>query len=257
MKIVLIGAGNVATHLGIGFKKAEHSIIQVYSRTAFSADTLAKKLHCKSCTDAKDISDEADLYIISLSDHAVKGFLKSFPLTDKVVAHTSGSLPLNIFGKKFKHCGVIYPVQTFSLNRKVNLTDVPFCIEWSDDEAKKKIGFAVKRLSNTIIHINSSKRKHVHLAAVFANNFGNHLLTISEKLMADAGLAYTILCPLILETALKVQTRNPYYMQTGPARRGDSEIIEAHLKMLGNDKELHTFYKLFTESISELYGIKL
>src|SRR4051812_11580289 len=110
MKIVLIGAGNVATHLGIALREAGHNILQVYSRTSSSANTLAKKLSSSSCTDIEKITDKADLYIISLSDHAVKTLVQVFPLKKKVVVHTSGSLPLSVFGKEIRNCGVIYPV---------------------------------------------------------------------------------------------------------------------------------------------------
>jgi predicted short-subunit dehydrogenase-like oxidoreductase (DUF2520 family) len=257
MKIVLIGAGNVATHLGTGWKKAGHTIVQVYSRTSSSANKLAKKLASKSCTDIKSISDKADLYIVSLSDHAVKTFLKTFPVTNKVVAHTSGSLPLSTFGKKFRHCGVIYPLQTFSISRKVNLAHVPFCIEWSDPEAKRKIEAAVKSISKKNFLLNSPKRKQAHLAAVFANNFSNHLFSISEKILSDSGLSFDLIRPLILETALKVQSDSPTHMQTGPAKRGDAEIINEHLRMLAKKKELQKVYELLTESISEHQGMRL
>lgn len=257
MKIVLIGAGNVATHLGVALKKAGHTIVQVYSRTAPSANRLAKRLSSKPCIVINEIADKADLYIISISDHAAKDFLKSFTVTDKVVVHTSGSLPLSIFGRNFKHCGVIYPLQTFSIKRKVNITKVPVCIEWSDNPAKRKIEAAVKGISKHIVHLNSSKRKQVHLAAVFANNFTNHLFAISEKLLSDSEISFDLLRPLILETALKVQSDSPFDMQTGPAKRGDLEIIEEHLRMLDNNKELRKIYELLTESISELHGVRL
>lgn len=257
MKIVLIGAGNVATHFGVAFKKAGHTIVQVYSRTPSSARLLARKLKCGFCTDATEISDKADLYIISLSDHAVKDFLKSFTLTDKIVAHTSGSLPLSIFGKRFKHCGVIYPVQTFSLKRQVNIAQVPFCLEWSDAAAKRKIEAAAKSISKKIFLLNSLKRKQVHLAAVFTNNFTNHLFGISEKLLSDTGIPFDLIRPLILETALKVQADSPSLMQTGPAKRGDAEIIMEHLKMLAKKKDLREIYELLTKSISETQGIRL
>ena len=257
MKIVLIGAGNVATHLGTELRKAGHTIIQVYSRTESSAGNLAKKLSCESCTNVKEISNKAELYIISLSDHAVKTFLKSFLIANKVVAHTSGSLPLSIFGKKFKHSGVIYPLQTFSLSRKLNVTNFPICIEWSDREAKRKIETVAKSISKQIFFLNSAKRKQVHLAAIFANNFSNYLFTVSEKLLSDAGLPFDIIRPLILETALKVQSDFPSHVQTGPAKRGDSEIIAEHLKMLKKKSDARKIYELLTESIAEHHGIRL
>ncbi len=256
MNIVLIGAGNVATHLGTALKNAGHKILQVYSRTNASSNKLAKKLSAAACTETSMISPKADLYIISLSDHAVKAFIKSFHIKNKVVVHTSGSLPLSILGK-IKHRGVIYPVQTFTLSRKINLQQVPFCIEWSSNETKRKIETLVKSISKKTYRLNSNQRKQVHLSAVIVNNFVNHLFTVSEKLLKDAKLPFDIIRPLILETAMKVQEESPAKVQTGPARRGDAEIIEEHLKLLSKNEELQKIYKLLTESIEQHHGIRL
>src|SRR6186713_1330178 len=125
MKIVLLGAGNVATHLGHALKKAGHEIIQVYSRSASSAKELSLKLRTRPVTIAAEVSTQADLYIISISDTSLSGFIKSLPFKNKTIVHTSGSVGINVFGKLFKNCGVFYPLQTFSKHRKVNLEEVP------------------------------------------------------------------------------------------------------------------------------------
>src|SRR5205085_2634039 len=145
---------------------------------------------------------------------------------------------------EIRNCGVIYPVQTFTISRKVYIKDVPFCIEWSSAEAKRKIEAAVKSIAKNIYTLNSSQRRQVHIAAVIVNNFVNHLFTISEKLLADNKLPFNLIRPLILETAVKVQTGSPAAVQTGPAKRGDAEIINEHLKMLAKNKELQKIYKL-------------
>lgn len=256
MKIVLIGSGNVATHLGKALKKAGHNILQVYSRSETSAKTLAKKLSCSFTSDIKSISKKSDIYIVALRDEAIKSFLQKFSSTEKIIVHTSGSVSLKAFGEKFKNCGVLYPVQTFSIKHPVNFKNIPVCIEASNENAKK-ITSLTKTISRKIYSINSEQRKKIHLAAVFANNFSNHLFAIAEDILSDEKISFEILRPLILETARKIQKHSPLEMQTGPAKRGDVSVIEEHLKMLDNKKQFKEIYKLISDSISETSGVRL
>ncbi len=257
MKIVLIGSGNVATHLGKALLGADHKILQVFSRSEASAKALAKKLSCDLTTEIKSISRGADFYIIALRDEAIRVFLKEFMITDKTVVHVSGSVPLNVFGKKFKNTGVLYPVQTFSIKRELSFGNVPVCIEAGNETTKKKIKELARTITDEIHFMNSVQRKKVHLAAVFANNFTNHLFTIASSILSDETISFDLLKPIILETALKVQSGSPFEMQTGPAKRGDVSVIEDHLKMLKNKKQFREIYKLLSESIEKVNGMRL
>jgi predicted short-subunit dehydrogenase-like oxidoreductase (DUF2520 family) len=257
MKIILIGSGNVATHFGKALKASGHSILQVYSRSESSAKSLAKKLSCSYTTDIKKISDKADLFLIAVKDEGIRSFLLKFAKTSKTIVHTSGSVSLKVFGKKFKNCGVVYPVQTFSIHHKVNFKNVPVCIEATNTSTRKKITSLVKTVTGEIHYMNSSQRRKIHLAAVFANNFSNHLFAIAENILAHERISFDLLRPLILETAMKIQQHSPLEMQTGPARRGDSSVIEEHLKMLVDKKQFREIYQLISESISEMSGIRL
>ena len=256
MKVVLIGSGNVATHLGKALKGAGHSILQVYSRSETGAKALARKLSCTYTNNIKNISDKGDVYLIAVRDEAIEPFVKSFPSTDKIVVHTSGSVPINVLKEKFRNCGVMYPVQSFSIDRELDLTNVPFCIEAGNDGVKKKITALIKKVSHKIHDIDSAQRKKIHLAAVFANNFANHLFEISEHLLAIENIPFDIIRPLIVETAMKVQSHLPAEMQTGPAKRGDKKVIKEHLELLRNKKKFKKIYKLLSESISDMNGIR-
>ncbi len=257
MKIVIIGSGNVATHLGKGLQRAGHKILQVYSRSESSSKTLARKLSCTFTSEIDHISNLADFYFVALSDEAIKPFLQKFKIRDQVIIHTSGSVSISIFGKKFKNSGVFYPVQTFSMKRGVDFKNIPVCIEANNAVAKKKITTLAKSLTGKIHFLDSRQRKVIHLAAVFANNFSNHLLTMAEHLLRQENISFDLLRPLILESALKVQHESPGDMQTGPAKRGDVMVLQEHLKMLSDKKQFREIYKLISESISEMSGIRL
>jgi predicted short-subunit dehydrogenase-like oxidoreductase (DUF2520 family) len=256
LKVILIGSGNVATHLGSALMRSKHTIVQVFSRSESAAKKLSRKLKCGYTTDVLSISSKADLYIIALRDEAIEIFLSQFPVTGKPIVHTSGSVSMNVFKKKFKDFGVFYPVQTFSMNREVNFKTVPICLEAGNELTKKKIQALAKSISSSCHFIDSKQRKQIHLAAVFANNFSNHLLVIAENIMAHQNISFDLLRPLILETAMKVQAKSPQDMQTGPAMRGDLAIIREHLKMLEGKPGFKKIYRLISESIAEKNGIR-
>jgi len=232
MKVIVIGAGNVATHLGKALKLAGHRIMQVYSRSESSAKTLGKKLGCIYTTDVKSILPGADIYIVSLHDAAIQATLRTLEASDKIIVHTSGSVPITVFQKKFKNYGVLYPVQTFSIQRDIQFKDIPLCLEANNEATKSKITRLARSISTKTCFVTSARRKKIHLAAVYANNFSNHMSAIAEHILKEDHISFDILRPLILETALKVQQHSPLEMQTGPARRGDSNVMKEHLKML-------------------------
>jgi predicted short-subunit dehydrogenase-like oxidoreductase (DUF2520 family) len=262
MKIIIIGSGNVATHLGLALKAARHKIVQVYSRSESSAKTLGKKLSAGYTTDVKNISSEAEIYILAVSDHAIKDVLHEIrneksEIRNSIMLHTSGSVSSGVFEKTIKNYGVLYPVQTFSVKHPVNFKNIPVCIEANNALAQKKITALAKTITKKIHYINSDQRKKIHLAAVFANNFSNHLFAIAEHILKRENISFDLVRPLILETAMKVQNGSPLQMQTGPAKRGDAGVIEEHLKMLGNKKALREIYKLISENIEEMSAMRL
>ena len=256
MKIVLIGTGNVAFHLGPVLKINGHKIIQLYGRSEKNCLALAKKLKCPYTTNHLNILTDADLYIIALRDEAIAPFVKNLTFIPTLLVHTSGSVGLDVFPVKMKNTGVIYPLQTFSRSSKNNPETIPFCIEGSNQKSLKILKKLSSTLSKMVFNVNSKKRAQIHLAAVFANNFSNYLFVIAEKILNKNKIPFNIIRPLILETAQKVQTNTPGKMQTGPAVRGDVAIIIKHLKLLKDFPQMMEIYKLLNKSIDKEYRQK-
>jgi len=257
MKIVLIGSGNLAVHLGPALIKAGHNLLQVVGRTNTSTAKLASKLSCDFTTNPEEISTKADVYIIALSDEAIAGYAKLLPKTKKLILHTSGSVSSTVLKITGTEYGCIYPLQTFSRNRKVDFSSVPLCLEASTKKSAKQLEKLAGSISKNIHWIPENQRKILHLAAVFANNFGNHLYVIAEGLLQKNGLDFELLRPLIAETAAKIKNNSPQNMQTGPARRGDSGTINKHLALLKNKDQIRRIYEILTKSILDHDGPRL
>jgi predicted short-subunit dehydrogenase-like oxidoreductase (DUF2520 family) len=251
IKIVILGTGNVATQLGIAFQKAKHQIIQVYGRNAGHAKTLAKKLNTAFTSDLKKINLHADIYIIAVTDSSIETILKELNLTKQLVVHTSGSISMNVFKKKFLSHGVFYPVQTISKNIPVNFEKTVICIEANNKISQLQLFKLAQSISHHFALVNSAQRKVLHLAAVFVNNFTNHLFYIGDDILTKNDLSIELVIPLINQTVNNLKDRAPSEVQTGPAVRKDKETIERHLKMLEKYPSYKKIYKDITDSIQQ------
>lgn len=249
MKIVIIGSGNVATHLGRAFQMAGQNVIQVWSREEENAKTLADSLGAETCVSLSDITPEADLYIIAVKDSFIKEVAKELTLTDQLIVHTSGSSDLDVLNGVSTKTGVFYPLQTFSKGKAVDFRQIPIGVEGNTPEVTQIIRSIGDRLSENVIELNTENRRKIHIAAVFACNFTNHLWAISKELLKDTGLTFDLLKPLIAETAAKIQNNNPIEVQTGPAARNDDEIIQIHQILLQDNPALSDIYEKLTLSI--------
>jgi predicted short-subunit dehydrogenase-like oxidoreductase (DUF2520 family) len=250
MNIILIGAGNVATRLGLALKEKGFSITQVYSRTAAAAETLGRLLQTAHTHRLEDVMTTADVYFFAVTDSALPLILKDFPPNEGLWVHTAGSIPMDVFnGSAARRTGVFYPLQTFGKHREIVFEHIPIFLENSHPEDKQILEHIAHSLSDTVIHLSSEKRKHLHLAAVFACNFTNHLYNIASQILDEQGIDWRILLPLINETVAKLRTLSPQEAQTGPAARGDAPVLETHLKMLENDPDKQTLYRIITQSI--------
>ena len=248
-KITLIGAGNLATQLGIALKAKRFEIAQVYSRTKASASLLAKKLKAEAIIDLSAINTSSDLYIIAVKDDVIKKLAKKLKLKDKLIVHTSGSIDSKVLKSCSENYGVIYPLQTLSKNKKISFVNIPLCIEASNADSLKKLREVAEKISSEVYEIDSQKRKTLHLAAVFASNFTNYMYSVSEKILSKEKIPFKILLSLIEETANKVQTVSPKKAQTGPAIRKDKKTMDSHLEMLKKDKRTRELYKLISKGI--------
>ncbi|NDW09243.1 Rossmann-like and DUF2520 domain-containing protein [Dysgonomonas sp. 520] len=248
MRVVLIGAGNLATQLALALSDKSVEIVQVYSRTVESAKTLADMINCPYTTSLDAVVADADFYIFSVKDSVLEELIGMMPATNGIWLHTAGSMPMGIFEGFTKNYGVLYPFQTFSKSKKVDFSVIPIFIEANSSENIAKIeGFC--RIISDFVHILSSeKRQYLHLTGVFACNFVNHLYHISEAILAKEDIPFASILPLIEETANKVKDLSPSEAQTGPALRMDKNVIDKHLDLI-KDPSWKEIYSLMSEDI--------
>lgn len=259
MKIVLIGAGNLATHLGKALHAAGNDMVQVFSRTMQSAETLASLLDAEPLTDMAQVCDDADVYIFSVKDSALEQLISQlcgeeqlFGKEKKVFLHTAGSMPMSVFRGKALHYGVLYPMQTFSKQREVDFSIIPCFIEANDEFALKQIEGLAGQISHRVFQLSSEDRKYLHLSAVFACNFANHCYAASQELLQQHGIPFDVMLPLIDETAAKVHGMTPKEAQTGPAVRYDENVIGKQIQLLENQPYFQKIYDCMSKSIHEL-----
>lgn len=253
MKIVLIGAGNLATHLGKALHAAGHDMVQVFSRTMQSAETLASLLDAEPLTDMAQVRDDADVYIFSVKDSALEQLISQLCGGEKkVFLHTAGSMPMSVFREKALHYGVLYPMQTFSKQREVDFSIIPCFIEANDEFALKQIEGLAGQISHRVCQLSSEDRKYLHLSAVFACNFANHCYAASQELLQQHGIPFDVMLPLIDETAAKVHGMTPKEAQTGPAVRYDENVIGKQIRLLENQPYFQKIYDCMSKSIHEL-----
>lgn len=252
MKITILGSGNVATQLGVALKDAGHEIAQVYSRNADNARALAAVLGCAATCVMDDIDTAVEMIVFAVKDDALSTLADVVgpKVTDAVLVHTAGSVPMDVFAGHAQHYGVLYPMQTFSKERKVYFREIPVFVEASDDETLQKIKMLATTVTDSVNELSSEKRKSLHLAAVFACNFTNHCYRLAERVLEDAGIDFSLYLPLIDETARKVHELKPKEAQTGPAIRYDETVINRHLSMI-DDERMRDIYRIMSQSIHE------
>ncbi len=251
MKIVCIGAGRLAHQLMPALEDAGCEIIQVYNRTPEAAKLLSEKLNSASSTSTiEEINPDAEIYFLTVSDDAIKPIaiaLKKIISPASLVVHCSGILELDVL--PFNRKAGFYPLQSFSDNHDVSFRFIPIIITTHDDDIWIELDQIAGRLSSSVYRMTDEQKSILHVAAVFANNFCNHMLTLAESICKENQLPFEILKPLILETFSKAILSGPKESQTGPAIRGDQKTIEKHLHLLENHPELVEVYKVITNNI--------
>ncbi len=253
ISIVILGTGNVAKHFYDAFSDVDQvKILQVVGRS--EKKLLGYSKYTEVTTDFHQLK-KADVYLIAVSDNAIEEVCGKLININGLVVHTSGSYPMNALSPIQKK-GVFYPLQSFTAGKEVDFKEIPICIEASLDDDVKLLDQLARLISDHIYHISSEQRKTIHIAAVFVNNFTNHLYKIGSDLCTANNIPFELLLPLIRETAQKISTLNPHEAQTGPARRGDTTTVENHLSLLQNSthKEI---YSLLSNSIKKDYEQEL
>lgn len=253
IRVILLGAGNVAQHLYKAFyKQPAITIVQCYNRKGV-------RLHPDQNENnvTKNIASikEADIYIMAVSDDAIKTLSNQLPFTNRLVVHTSGSVPMIAINNSNRQ-GVFYPLQTFTSDKAVNFAKIPICIEGDQEKDLFLIERLALLLSKKTYQISSAQRNILHVSAVFVNNFTNHLFSIGNDICKENNIPFEILHPLLQETAKKALKINPNKAQTGPAVRNDTKTIARHLKLL-SDPSQQEIYQTLTKAIQSKYGKKL
>ncbi|MFM9402524.1 Rossmann-like and DUF2520 domain-containing protein [Myroides odoratimimus] len=245
ISISILGSGKVAHHLILNFLEHDNICLQqVYARTPNKVKDLVS--HNQIISDINELKP-ADIFIIAVSDDAIEEVSSTIPLKDAFVVHTSGTMPMNSIATTSRK-GVFYMLQTFSIDKEVDFSLIPYCIEASNKQDFELLEKLALSFSERVYKISTDQRQSIHLAAVFVNNFTNHLFKLGEDICKENMVPFDILKPLILETATKVQTLSPREAQTGPAARNDQGTIDRHLEAL-NDPIKKEIYQLITNSI--------
>ncbi len=229
-RICIIGTGNVAAHLCVALSDKVDELINVSSRTL------------------EEIPLDSDMYLLAVSDDAIAEVASGLPKLRGILAHTSGSVPMQRLEPYAERYGVFYPLQTFTKGDDLDYAEIPVFIEGNSPEVVKSLEEAAALFTTRIYPADSNRRRRLHIASVFACNYVNHLWDIADSLLAEDGLSLDVLHPLIKATAAKIRHMSPHEAQTGPARRGDLQVIEKHLSMLQDSPEAD-IYQLLADSI--------
>ena len=236
MKIVLIGRGRLATNLEHALLQADHEVVSINSRTLESLPL------------------EADVFVVAVKDAALTDVLRAATKgrEDQLFVHTAGSMPMDLFKGLTAHYGVFYPMQTFSKERLVDFNEISVFLETNDAASMERLKMLAETLTPHVYELDSEGRKHLHLAAVFACNFVNHCYALSAEVLAAKGLPFSVMLPLVDETAQKVHELAPKDAQTGPAVRGDQNVLQMQAAMLAENSAVKQIYEALSNDIQRL-----
>ncbi len=238
MQVIVIGRGNLAKHLIEGLKPILNKSLTQLIRTSNNNVDVG-------CSTNWEQLPSTALYLLAISDDAIEQVAHELP-SDATVLHCSGSKPMSLLPQA--NAGVLYPLQTFTKDQKMKWSEVPIFIEAKSEKAKQSSIEISKILGGKTYFLNSKKRLQMHMAAVWSNNFTNHLLGIAYEICRKNQLPWEALHPIILETAQRASMHPPHSIQTGPASRGDAGIIQQHLEEI-HDDQLKEIYDLLSHNI--------
>ena len=245
----MIGAGNVSTHISRHFHSAGHHINCVYSRTDKSAQQLADELGVPGTSVVEDVPVDADFYILCVPDRVALEVAEKFRHTSGIWLHTAGALSMNLFRGVFKLYGVLYPLQTLSKARSLKASQVPCLVEGSSPQVLASLMKLALSVYRNVEEVNSEKRLVIHTAAVFANNFSNHMVHIAKELITEQNIDPQMIEPLLQETFEKIKALGTVKGRTGPAIRGDQETMNKHIELLKGHPEWEKLYTFISREI--------
>lgn len=252
MKTVIIGSGNLATHLSVALLRAGIPVSEVFSPTKVHAEELAERVGGRALDSFREVSADADIVFISVKDDAIATVVDGLHhvCEDAIFIHTAGTVPLTLLSSKRKNAAVLYPMQTFSKTKELDFSLIPCFIEATNDHVLAIVREMAEKISTKVVVADSTVRKKLHLAAVFACNMVNHCYHLAERILEEEGLDFSVMLPLVRETAEKVETLSPREAQTGPMVRNDISVMNAQKSLL-HDPLMLRLYDLMTESIQK------
>jgi predicted short-subunit dehydrogenase-like oxidoreductase (DUF2520 family) len=247
--MVVIGSGHVAWHMINAFSRKGIQVLQIMARNEKTARSLSKTFSVPYIPDPAQLIKNADLYLVAVQDDHIREVALGLHLKKQFVVHTSGFSSIDVLAATSACTGVLWPLQTLTAGKNVEFTNIPFFIEGHDDETADKLVNFARLVSERVMITDSPTRRKIHLAAVIASNLTNQLYSISASILERQDIPFSVLAPLILETALKAGQQHPFRSQTGPAVRKDLRVIEKHLELLRDDPAFRDIYRLITENI--------
>ena len=246
---MVLGAGNVATHISRHLHFAGHNITCIWSRSRARAQKLADEFGSAGTADPGKVPSGADFYLVAVPDRAIPDVTGKYRGSGGIWIHTAGAVSMDVLEKDFEEFGVFYPLQTLSADQMVSLEDTPFLVEGSGPQVTRQISALASSISETVIEMDSSSRLVIHMAAVFANNFSNHMVTIAERILKENKGDLELLAPILRETFSKMVRMGPENAQTGPALRNDQVTIQKHLELLKAYPEWEKLYTFVSRDI--------
>lgn len=248
MRISIIGSGNVGSHLAKKLYSLKHDIVQVFSRTLSNAQAVANLVDASAIDDLREVNGQVDVIFVSVPDDYIEDVSNRLGSVDALIVHTSGSVASTVLSKH-QRFGVFYPMQTFQKDLDLSWKGVPTFLLANSDKDRDVLQSLAGQMEVQAQFIDDQQRAALHVAAVFANNYTNHMLVIAERIMRENNLDYNLLKPLIQRTF--DSDKLPYTIQTGPAQRGDEQTLERQLGFLENDERYQTIYAMLAASIVE------
>jgi len=245
----MIGAGNVSTHISRHFLSAGQQISCIYSRSEESAQRLSAELGVSGNSDMEKVPAEADFFIFCVPDPAVVELARQFKGRKGIWLHTAGALPMEVFEGLSDEFGVLYPLQSLSRDRTIQKGHIPFLMEASSPLVMDKLTALANSITEKVEKADSPTRLKVHLAAVFANNFSNHMVHVAQEILKEANLDAGMLDLLLEETFNKLREMDSFSAQTGPAVRGDRETMNKHRELLRDHPEWEKLYTFISRDI--------
>ena len=254
MRLSFIGTGNVASHLMNAFHAAHHEIVEIVSKDFNNANHYAQLYQAKSIAEPNQLNDEVDFIFICVNDSNIESIANELKDFKSCIVHTAGSVNIDVLISTHHSSAVIYPLQTFSKNKHIEYSKIPFFVECQDANIRSKIKDLLDSIDANMLLADSKQRMSLHIAAVFACNFSNHLYSIAADILKENNLDFNVLSSLIQETVDKVQILDPHDAQTGPAKRQDLNTLAKHLEFLKNNESYFSVYQLLSEQIKQKHN---